>query len=341
MPTEVNLSPKAKAKICRMASDHSFDVAAWHLNLDWGTKYDGKQIQLWSEKCGELLVQERRQELANFAIGQMPSCKAGETQLLVIGMDGGRVQTTSKNSETGSRWKENKVLTITSYIKGDGDENPPEKLLTTTNATMDDAHAFSPLIRYEAEKRGIRNAQQVLGIHDGGPWIDTIWDERFACHKRILDYYHADEHLHDVAKAAQSGNEALQTQLADELVELLWNGKTESLLDKLHKLSVAAGQPADNDPDSSPKKILARNVGYFEKHKDEIDYPTYRKNGWPIGSGVTESGVKRFGKRVKGTEQFWNITGAEAIMALRAKMLSEDEESQHYWLGYPSQKTAA
>jgi hypothetical protein len=51
--------------------------------------------------------------------------------------------------------------------------------------------------------------------------------------------------------------------------------------------------------------------------------------------------VKLFGKRVKGTEQFWNVQGAEAILALRSKWLSEDERSTYYWLGRPSKARAA
>ena len=84
------------------------------------------------------------------------------------------------------------------------------------------------------------------------------------------------------------------------------------------------------NPDSSPVSA------YFETHKNHIDYPAYRARGWPIGSGITESGVKLFGKRVKGTEQFWPVKGAQEILALRNKWLSEDEESKHYGLGWPS-----
>jgi hypothetical protein len=87
--------------------------------------------------------------------------------------------------------------------------------------------------------------------------------------------------------------------------------------------------------------VLGSNVGYFEKHRDHTDYPAYRARGWPIGSGITESGVKLFGKRVKGTEQFWNVTGAETILALRSKWLSEDDESKHDWLGWPPAAVAA
>ncbi|HVT89148.1 MAG TPA: hypothetical protein VHD56_09875 [Tepidisphaeraceae bacterium] len=107
------------------------------------------------------------------------------------------------------------------------------------------------------------------------------------------------------------------------------------------RLSAQAGEPLESDGPGHPRRVLASNVGYFEKHRNHTDYPTYRSRGWPIGSGITESGVKLFGKRVKGTEQFWRVEGAETILALRSKWLSEDEHSAYYWLGRPSETRAA
>jgi hypothetical protein len=330
---EAGLSPKAAARVAREAATQSFDNAARALNLDWGTNYDGKQIQRWGEAFGESLVRKRQAELAASDHGVLPESKDNEHQLLVIGMDGGRVQTREKSEETGSRWREDKVLTVTSCLKGDGAEKPAVKLVTTTVATMRDAHAFGKLARLEAERRGIRNAVEVIGIHDGGNWIDPLWERHFPAHKRILDYYHAAEHLHEAARAACPAVCADATQLADQLVDLLWDGNVESLLEKLAGLSDQAGVPLESDPKTHPRRVLADNLGYFTRHRDQIDYAAYRANGWPIGSGITESGVKLFGKRVKGTEQFWSVDGAEAILALRSKWLSEDEESAYYWLG--------
>jgi hypothetical protein len=125
--------------------------------------------------------------------------------------------------------------------------------------------------------------------------------------------------------------------LADELVALLWNGQTELLLGRLEELSTRAGEPQENDPPTHPRVVLAKTAAYLQKTSPLA----YRAKGWPIGSGITESGVKLFGKRVKGTEQFGNVQGAEAVLALRATWLSEDEESRYYWLGRPPQAAAA
>lgn len=341
MPAEANLSPKGAARVAREAATQSFDNAARALNIDWGTSFDGKQIQRWGEALGETLVGAREEDLESFHAGCLPGCAENEHQLLVIGVDGGRVQTREKSPETGSRWKEDKVLTITSCLKGDGVDQPPQKLLTTCLATMGDAKTFGPLARLEAEKRGIRKAVEVIGIHDGGNWIDPLWEEHFGCHRRILDYYHAAEHLHEVARAACPVDCSSVGALAEQLVTLLWEGKIDPLLDRLRELSATAGEPLETDGPAHPRRVLSINVDYFRRHRDHVDYPTYRSKGWPIGSGITESGVKLFGKRVKGTEQFWNVGGAEAILALRSMWLSEDERSTYYWLGQPSKARAA
>src|SRR5207249_954724 len=108
---------------------------------------------------------------------------------------------------------------------GDGKTRPPQKLLTTCMASMNHAPMFGRLARLEAEKRGIRNAKEVILIGDGGNWIDPLCDEHFGCHPRIIDYYHAAERLHEVAKAAHPSDGSSASALAEKLVGWLWEGK--------------------------------------------------------------------------------------------------------------------
>ena len=56
------------------------------------------------------------------------------------------------------------------------------------------------------------------------------------------------------------------------------------------------------------------------------NYPEYRKQGLPVTSSMVESLIKEINYRVKGTEKFWdNPEGAEAILQLRAAVLSDDD----------------
>ena len=76
------------------------------------------------------------------------------------------VQYREKNRGNGSRWREDKVLTISDYEPGDGQAKQPVALTTTYLATMHDSDAFGKPARLEAERRGIRQARQavVLGV---------------------------------------------------------------------------------------------------------------------------------------------------------------------------------
>ena len=38
-----------------------------------------------------------------------------------------------------------------------------------------------------------------------------------------------------------------------------------------------------SDGPQHPRRVLANNVGYFQTPRRHMDYPAYRRKGWPIG----------------------------------------------------------
>ena len=69
---------------------------------------------------------------------------------------------------------------------------------------------------------------------------------------------------------------------------------------------------------------------------ERVDYPRYRRLGLPVTSTLMESLVKEFNLRVKGTEKFWNDPqGAEAILTVRAALLSEDDRFAQFFATRP------
>lgn len=342
LPTEIPLTPRAARRLGREAAANSFDKAAEALSEDWSIGWDGKQIQRWSEALGRRLVLERDGEVAAYARGIRPDSPRNAPALLVVGMDGGRVQMREKDAASGSRWREDKVAAITSYLPGDGSsEHPPQALVTTHVGTMEKAEAFGKLVQVEAERRGLRTAETVLVLGDGGTWIDPLARRERLCDQRIVDYHHAAEHLYEAARAALGRDAPPAKTLGEQLSEWLHDGPFDRVLETLRMHARQAGPAQADDGREHPRRVLANVVEYFEKHRAHMDYPTYRKKGWPIGSGVTESGVKQFNKRVKGTEQFWTPSGVEAILALRALWLSQDDRWDRYWQTRPAYLVAA
>jgi len=341
LPAQAPLTPRAAERLAREAAVQSFDNAARALCIDWCLEgLDGKQVQRWGEALGRVLVAERDAEVLAYREGRRPRCPANEPPLLVVGMDGGRYQGRQKNPQTQSRWREDKVLNVTTYIPGDGGDDPnarrPKPLVTTYVATARDAHAFGQMARVEAERRGLRQADVVIGMGDGGNWIDPLLEREFRLQARIIDWCHASEHLWDCAKAA-FGPDTPEAAIWGERAEaLLWDGRVQEVIAAVTEESERLGQPLDKDPPQHPRRVLHQNVGYFTKHEKHMNYPEYRRKGWPIGSGVTEAAVKQCNKRVKGTEQFWTEGGVEAILALRVTWISQDRRWERCWANRPA-----
>jgi len=60
--------------------------------------------------------------------------------------------------------------------------------------------------------------------------------------------------------------------------------------------------------------------------------PSTAGAGLPITTSHVESTIKQINRRVKGTEKFWSEGGAEAILQLRAEVLSETRPLEAYWI---------
>src|SRR6185312_4711501 len=206
---EAPLTPQAARRLAReAATQQGFEPAARARIEDcaMGAPLHAEQVRRWGEALGASVVARRDAEVEDYHRGLRPASPANAVPLLVIGLDGGRYQGREKDQETGSRWREEKVLTVSSYIPGDGISQEqggraPKKLVTTQVATAQSVREFGPLARVEAERRGLRQAEEVIALGDGGNWIDPLLTALFHVLARIIDWFHASEHLWDCAKA--------------------------------------------------------------------------------------------------------------------------------------------
>jgi hypothetical protein len=330
----VPLTPVAAERVAREGALEAFESSARALTIDWhltDRPLDATEIKRWSERLGQHLVAQRHHEVAALERGLKPEGPVNPPVLMVLGLDGGRVQMKDQDPQTKSRWKEDKVASFTSYLPGDGKEKEPQKLVTTYTATMDDAHAFGPLVALEAYRRGLWQTPVVLLISDGGNWIDPLAEWQRLADERIIDFYHADERLFEVAQALCGKETPAAVALGERLESLLYEGKVVEVIAYMKAEVQRLGPAQEGDGPTHPREVLRQNLGYFEKHQAYMRYDAYRRKGWPIGSGNVEAGVKCFNHRVKGTEQFWSKPGVEAILALRALWMSQDQRWDRYW----------
>ena len=68
-------------------------------------------------------------------------------------------------------------------------------------------------------------------------------------------------------------------------------------------------------------------VTYFTNNASRMDYATYRRKGYQIGSGTIESACKQLGvQRMKVPGATWNLEGARLTAKSRAALLSDQWE---------------
>ena len=70
--------------------------------------------------------------------------------------------------------------------------------------------------------------------------------------------------------------------------------------------------------------LFNKELTYFRNQSARMNYPAYRRKGYPIGSGSVESANRHVvGVRVKQSGMRWLDEGVRGILALRALLRSE------------------
>ena len=81
---------------------------------------------------------------------------------------------------------------------------------------------------------------------------------------------------------------------------------------------------------SQARKVLQQVAHYFRRNQTHMDYATYLRQGWPIGTGVIEGVCRHVVKdRMELSGMRWTVAGAEALLALRAVHENGDWDEFH------------
>jgi hypothetical protein len=171
-----------------------------------------------------------------------------------------------------------------------------------------DADTLGRLAWVETQRRGVENARQVCAVADGAEWEQGFFDFHRPDAVRILDFAHAAERIAAVGQAVWGeGTEATQQWVAGQWHRLKQEGPAD-VLAELRSLREA-------HPGLS---VVAENLAYLEKREAHRQYPTFRAQGWPIGSGSVESGNQLVVEdRLKGSGMHWPREHVDPLLALR------------------------
>lgn len=186
--------------------------------------------------------------------------------------------------------------------------------------------ALTEQLRAQIGACGLTQVDQLVAITDGGNGLEEALQRHLADNlATVLDWYHAAEHLSDFAAARYPQDEVARRKWAEQAKTILYEQGGEALLKHLHDVEFPPGTRAE------VREEFRKLVGYFENNRHRTDYPTYRANGWDIGSGPTEAGCKIIGERLKGSGMRWVEDGAATVGALRALYVSGSKIWDGFW----------
>jgi hypothetical protein len=192
-------------------------------------------------------------------------------------------------------------------------------------AGLMDLEELGARMRRQAAQVGMDWAEQWVALTDGGSGLDDFMDVFFPRAVRILDFYHAAEHLGDLAKAS-CGHDA---DAAEELTEA-WSHQMkheggDAILATLEALDLTGRSDAVRET----HRLV---TGYVRNNLHRMDYPRYREEGWQIGSGHIEAACKTVvNQRLKQSGMRWGCDGADAVCHLRALYEGETSQWDAFW----------
>ena len=239
-----------------------------------------------------------------------------------------RVRGASTKNET-QKQPEQKKKKKKKNLKKRHQRQRPERLVRTVVATTAAVEAFGWMVSAEALKRKMYAAKKRAFIGDGGNWIEPLGQMHFAGWIQILDFLHLLVHLFAAARLVFANHPACAWKLYEQMLRDAWAGRVQEVIDALRSQLDRIRSERSIGKDACHVVELA--VDYVERNRERMDYARYRKLGLPISSSLMESLIKQLNHRVKGTEQFWNEGGLEAVLQVRAAYLSQDDRADAFY----------
>ena len=253
-------------------------------------------------------------------------------KLSEIGKTGAKLDSAEEN--TGTSEDTTAFDDVSAVADSDGLVGPTLEQRSVV-ASRQSWETFGPLLASQAWYRGFAAAARKVFVSDGSATIEKLQRANFSQYTSVLDILHALSYSLAAARAV-SKDEASAQQKYDAWAAKIWEGRVEDVIDELIAYGTKLGEPPpragpdDRHHDERCEVVRVSRV-YYENHSERMDYPRYRREGFPLTSSLMESTVKQVSRRVKGSEKYWSSAGGEGMLRLRGEYLSADDPMREYW----------
>ncbi len=296
------LTPWGHERLVRLCSWMPFEKAVEELGDMVGIEVSKLVGETYTEAAGAAYVEIQAAEVEQLE-AKMPQAQGG-WEKMQVSADGAMVPLLH------GVWAEVRTLVVgevQAVEKKNGEKEVCTRHLSYFSRKMS-AQEFQRQALVEIHRGGIENAQALAAVMDGADWEQGFVD--FHCPQaiRILDFAHVAEHLNAVGEFL-SGEHTPESQawLSERTHRLKHDGPAV-LLRELSRLQRQHPQT----------QVIASHLAYLKKRQAQMQYPTFRAQGWPIGSGIVESGNKLVVQaRLKGAGMHWADEHVNPMLALR------------------------
>jgi hypothetical protein len=338
LPADVELdientefSPGVRRMQAMVGQEAPFDHGREQMKVLAGLEVTTKSVERTAEAIGADIAQREQAEIHKALQLELPVVAGEPIRALYVQMDGTGVpmvkkETVGRQGKTEGQPAHTRevklgcVFTQTTWDKQGYAIRDPDS--TTYTGAIESAEEFGRRIYAEAWGRGWSRALQKVVMGDGAEWIWNLVALHFPGAMQIVDLYHARQHLWEVARRLFPNEEGKQKAwMKIHQKRLLDRGKIEKLVGALRSIE------SDN-PELIEK--IRTEADYFERNRERMRYPKFRRQHLFVGSGVIEAGCKTVvASRLKRSGMFWTVRGANAILALRCCHLNGEFED--YW----------
>lgn len=309
---EVGYTPALAKLICLEGADEqTYLKAERHLEQTGGIAVSARQVQRVVQRVGRAAQQWQERP------AKPGSCEQADAAVLYVSADGTGVPMVAEEL-AGRRGKQpdGKAKTRQAYLgcvftqhRVDEEGQPVRDWESTSYvSSFKSIDQFGPILRQEAFRRGLGTAAQVVVLIDGANGLANMAKLNFSGCVQIVDFYHAMQHAGTVLDALIGKTHPhYQTRLR-AWAERLLQDQVEALVAETRQQCAGTPQAA----------AVEEALHYFATNVSRMQYGTFRRAGYFIGSGVVEAGCKTvIGSRCKQSGMFWSEPGAENVLALR------------------------
>ena len=314
-------TPAVVSEVLRLAAIHGYEEAAQEFENAHGFRIspdtmrdiviaDAVTVSEFNLTCGHV-EQNQRKTLA-YVLGDGTGISMFRRYLEgVKGKDGKEAKT--------------REVKVAAFFTGSMKKGKPcrDEDSTTYIATTERWEEYGRMSRREFDRCFPLTPTTTIFLSDGSPWLRSVHDNYYPFAIMILDLYHALEHLKEIMLLLGYKEKTDEwTECFRRWKRMFKEGRAKAVVKEAEEKAAGGSRAAEVD----------KKLQYFRDNFDRMKYDEYTLNGWFVGSGVVESACKCVvQQRLDLSGMHWSLSGAEALLPIRALYKSGRLDELHNW----------